>query len=137
MTAERSQILNFSFVSHQSCILKRTSKEWDTVSHYSPIVIQEIMIYKTKPNQQSNHNTKGKMLINCKEEHFKGWTWCLSLWLVLAASDSHKWEKKQHSCVLWVWGTQEYWTPVWREDFPCMWMHSTSDDIFSSLSPTV
>lgn len=51
MTAEHSQILNYAFVSHQSCILKRTSKERHTVSHYFPIVIQEIKIYKPKPNQ--------------------------------------------------------------------------------------
>lgn len=50
MTAKPSQILNYAFASHQSSILKGTSKERDTISHYLSILIQEIMIYK-KPNK--------------------------------------------------------------------------------------
>lgn len=75
MATKHIQILNYAFVSWQSCSLKRTWKERDTVSRYFPILIQEIIIYKTKQNQQSSHNTKRKKFINCKEEHFKGWTW--------------------------------------------------------------
>lgn len=56
MMAKPSQILYYAFVSFQNSILKGTSKERDTISHYLPFLIQEIMIYKKTPTNKPQHN---------------------------------------------------------------------------------